>query len=110
MRVEKLLDRIRKRARKKKIDYDLDLLWLIDRIQKGRCEYTGIKFKLEPHITTLNPFYPSIDRIDSNKGYTKDNCKVVIIGFNNLKGANNIEEVNKFCKGLVEIYEKENLK
>jgi hypothetical protein len=23
------------------------------------------------------PFSPSIDRIDSNKGYTKDNCRLV---------------------------------
>ncbi len=33
----------------------------------------------------LNPYYPAIDRIDSSKGYTKDNCQLVLSIFNMLK-------------------------
>lgn len=94
-----------KRAIKKNMPYNLTPEWVHDHMINGTCEVTGIKFKLQPNNAACNPFLPSIDRVDSNKGYTRDNCKVVIIGFNILKSNNSNDEVLKFCKGFVEYYE-----
>lgn len=105
MKLDKLLKRTKKRARKKQIDYDLTIGWLRDKIYNGYCEVTNITFKLYPPNTVTNPFYPSIDRIDSDKGYTKDNCQVVIVGFNNLKGPFSHEALKSFCEGFVKIHE-----
>jgi hypothetical protein len=99
------LERYAKRAKRKGIPYDLTMDWLKDEMDKGICAATGLKFKLQPNISTINPFLPSIDRIDSSKGYTKNNCQVVILGYNNLKSDNTIEEVVQFCKGYIKYYE-----
>lgn len=39
--------------------------------------------------------YPTIDRIDSNKGYTKDNCHVISWKANRLKSNASIEDIRK---------------
>ena len=46
--------------------------------QNGCCALTGIKFLTEKSdIHSRRPFTPSIDRIDTNKGYTIDNIRLV---------------------------------
>ena len=102
MNITKFLERTVKRARKKHIKFNLDTQWVLEKLNKGVCEATGIEFKLEPQDTSVNPYYPSIDRIDSSLGYTKDNCQLVIVGFNNLKNLNNEADLKIFCKGFVE--------
>jgi hypothetical protein len=49
----------------------------------GRCEVTGIPFSYEvPDGSKLAPFQPSVDRIDSSKGYNDGNCRVVCLMVN----------------------------
>ena len=108
MKISNILDRVKKRAVKKELDYDLTIGWLREKIYDGYCEATKLPFKLYPTNTTINPFYPSIDRIDSDKGYTKDNCQVVVIGFNNLKGSSDYKTLKLFCENFVRIYEENN--
>lgn len=47
---------------------------------RNRCSVTGIPFE---HNSAVNchrrPFAPSLDRIDSSKGYTYDNCRFVCV-------------------------------
>ena len=105
MNVQAFLERTVKRANKKHIKFNLDIQWVLEKLNKGICEATGIEFKLIPKNTTTNPYYPSIDRIDSSLGYTKDNCQLVIVGFNNLKHTSKIEDLVKFCKGFVKYME-----
>lgn len=45
------------------------------------CAVTGVEFTLEKFSNRL-PFAPSIDRIDSKKGYTRDNCRIVCVAAN----------------------------
>lgn len=59
---------------------DLEELWLRS---KGRCELTGIRLDLfRASAWRRRPYAPSIDRIDSNMGYTKDNCRIVCVAIN----------------------------
>lgn len=49
----------------------------------GSCALTNIPFDLHFYSTyTSNPFRPSIDRIDTNKGYVKENVRLVCIAVN----------------------------
>lgn len=100
-----ILERIRKRAKRKNIEYNLDLYWLRHEFKKGRCAATGTPFKTRPKNTRINPFYPSIDRIDSSKGYTIDNCQLVVVAFNNLKSNYDDKTLKEFCEGFVKFYE-----
>jgi hypothetical protein len=45
---------------------------------RGRCEVTGIPLSISREgVERVSPWMPSIDRINSRKGYTKSNCRVV---------------------------------
>lgn len=90
----------KKHARKIKKEYELSLedfrnLW---EKQKGICSYTGLTMTLG---TTCNnsPFTPttaSLDRIDSDKGYTRDNVEFVCLFINYGKNGFTKKEVEGF--------------
>lgn len=63
---------------------DIDSAWLESRIAEigYRCELSGVKFDMDD---SRSPAHPSIDRIDSNLGYTKDNCQIVCCSINYAK-------------------------
>ena len=47
----------------------------------------------------------SIDRVNNDKGYTKDNCKVVLWGINVGKGTSSYAELYKISKAFVKKFE-----
>jgi hypothetical protein len=51
------------------------------RIEKG-CELTGLSFELQPANQGRKSRSPSVDRRDCAKGYTEDNCRVILWGLN----------------------------
>jgi hypothetical protein len=70
------------RARKRSLPVDADLAALTFEIyaaQGARCALTGIQFDLCVVGTgqARRPFAPSLDRIDSSEGYTRDNTRLV---------------------------------
>lgn len=75
------------RAKSRDQDFDLDAKWVEERLVAGKCEATGIDFvfgeKSEDQRT--NPWSPSLDRINNDGGYTKDNVQVVVWMFNQAK-------------------------
>lgn len=75
-----MLGAVRARAVKKKLICDLDLVWFREALSRN-CSFTGLPFELVAH----SPWYPSVDRIDSTKGYTKDNCRLVVAMYNYMK-------------------------
>ena len=80
----------RRSANEKGMEFEISEEWVIERCiveNNSCCEWLGLPFYLLPRLCemcgeeyktgTYNPMHPSIDRIDSNKGYTKDNCQIV---------------------------------
>lgn len=81
------------RAKKRLISFDLEPSDIQRRIDLGSCEMSGIPFDLsKPRGWNA----PSLDRIDSRKGYTKENVRVVLYAINvmaNTWGTDKILEI-----------------
>lgn len=82
---------------KKEFDIDVDFIeQLVTEFSKeNKCDITLKK----------EPFKPSIDRIDNNKGYTKDNIKICWLIENYCKNTFTDDDVIEFCKRKLNIYE-----
>lgn len=69
--------------------------------QKGKCVYSNVRLKLQ-HIYNkrrIKQYYQaSIDRIDSNKGYTKENIQILSITCNRAKNDMAHREMVEFIK------------
>lgn len=93
---------LRLRARKKQIPFDLDakFLWELLQKQQNKCAISGLDIKID-----LNA---SIDRIDSTKGYTKDNIWWVHQDVNKMKMDLKLEYFIEMCQIIIN--NKENIK
>lgn len=74
----------KRRAKKLGIDFDLTKEWITEQITKqdNCCALTKIPFMIEQTKNYINPFAPSLDRINSNKGYTINNVRIVCVALN----------------------------
>lgn len=70
----------KERARLNNLEFDIDkdFIMLLYENQSKKCSVTGIEFEHQK-IENLRrrPFAPSLDRINSDAGYTKDNVRLV---------------------------------
>lgn len=75
---------------------------LVDRAQ-GRCMVTGIPFEFERVSGSMRrPFAPSLDRIDSSKGYSADNVRLVCVLVNLAMNEWGLEPLMRVARNLVE--------
>ncbi|QKF94337.1 hypothetical protein QKU48_gp0879 [Fadolivirus algeromassiliense] len=78
-----------KRSKKLKFDITEDDIKQLYIKQEGRCLLSGIKMTYIGYQSNssnkINPFNISIDRIDSSKGYTKDNIQLICSAVNRMK-------------------------
>jgi len=81
------------RAKKKKIDFNLTFDYLRDLFssQDAKCFYSGLSFE-DTNMGSL-----SLDRVDSNKGYTQGNVVWCRSGINFLKYTRTYEELQDVC-------------
>lgn len=86
---KKLLRSARQRAKTRGIDFFLsvDDMGLLVNQANGVCSVSKIPFDTSCRDSGLkkferNPYAPSIDRIDSTKGYFLENCRLVSIAVN----------------------------
>lgn len=102
-RIYNILGNCRRRAEKKGLEYNLDPEWFKEKC-KDVCEITGLPFSVEAprEKNKRNPLSPSIDRIDTNKGYTKDNCRVILWAVNRALGDDGLGFLYYWCKTLVD--------
>lgn len=67
-------------------DFKLTPLQLASKMRdtKGRCEVTGLLFTKNKAETRVRqrPFIHSVDRIDSSKGYSQENIRIVCFSVN----------------------------
>lgn len=80
----------KKRARDKGLDFDLEVS---DIIIPNFCPYLGIEIRHETGKGSRNPYSPSLDRIDSSKGYIKGNIIVCSWRANFLKSDATFDEL-----------------
>lgn len=90
-----LLKSIRKSARKRGLDFNLTIE---DIIIPEFCPALDIPLIKTKGIATDNT--PSVDRIDSNKGYIKGNVQVLSLRANMLKSNASIDELEKILNFL----------
>lgn len=94
-------------GRGREADVDLEYLRLLWEKQKGICALSGLRMVLPPTTQAYeqdrnNPWKPSIDRIDSSKGYVKGNIRFVVTMANHCKNKYTDEDVHTFCKAVAE--------
>lgn len=101
-----VLEAIRGRAKKKgyELDFDLEHLVSLFEQQSGKCVATGIPFDLSDTSRSkrFRPFSVSIDRIDSNGIYCKQNIRLVCVAFNLALNSFGEEVFEKIAKGYLE--------
>ena len=70
------------RSKRKGLDFNLDKEYIEQLWDdcKGICSMTGVSMK--KNSTVNDPFVMSVDRINSKKGYTKDNVRLVSRWYN----------------------------
>jgi hypothetical protein len=100
----------RKRAKLKKLPFELNHEVLAEQVIKNkyRCALSTIPFRKDERFYR-NPYRPSLDRIDTTKGYTHDNIRIVAYCVNaamNEWGFGVLEEVSRGINGAWRIKSK----
>ncbi len=83
--LHKMYKKAQQRDKEKNRDFDLTWVELkqIAINSKGCCAVTGIRFSSDnPSNSRVAPFKPSLDRIDSSKGYSRENCRLICAAAN----------------------------
>ncbi len=80
-----LLSMAKHRAKKIGVKFDLDIGWVEAKLLYGKCALSGVDFVYESENGLRGARAPSIDRVESVGGYTKDNCRVILWQINAAK-------------------------
>lgn len=88
-----------RRAKERGIAHTITKEWLMERVVAGVCEVTGLRFSLGDGFHHM--WSPTIDRIDRNEGYTKENSRLVLWAFNNFKGVGTDEMVLEIAEAII---------
>jgi len=98
-RLVQLLHQAKARSRSKGLEFDLTNEALKDKYPAdGKCPVYG--FYLEWGNSGFREKSPSIDRIDSTKGYTKDNIQIISWKANRLKADFTLEDIETLVSFL----------
>lgn len=92
----------RERAKKKNRTFTVGIRFLekLWQDQGGRCALSGIPFA--PYGEKVNfPFTPSLDRIDSKKGYIEGNVRFILFGLNTALSNYGLEVYLEIAKAVI---------
>jgi hypothetical protein len=95
----KILAGIRTRSKVKNMECNLDRDWLSKKLEAGICELTDLPFKMDSNHACA--FSPSVERIIPEKGYTKTNCRVILLGLNALKNSGTYKDALLIAKQFI---------
>ena len=97
-----MLNNCRSSSTRRNIEYKLTTEDILPAVEAGVCQLTGIPFDFSPHLhKKLNPYAPSIDRINNEQGYAPGNVRVVLWLVNAALGECSDEEALPILKALV---------
>ena len=70
-----------------KVESEITPQWILTQIEKqgGKCAVSGMPFNYERGFASKdrrNPNAPSVDRLNNANGYTRKNCRLVILAVN----------------------------
>lgn len=106
-----LLAECKKRASRKNVEYALDKEFMIHLLRRSgwKCEVSGIPFEfgIKENKGYNLPYHPSLDRIDSSKGYTPDNIRIVCLAANIAMNTWGDQVLLRLAQGVVETMGKE---
>ena len=108
-RASKLIGNMHERKNGKRANMEKTLTTedILPILEAGRCQLTDLPFDFMPtDKTSKNPYAPSLDRIDSQKGYTKENCRIVLLLVNFALGEYDDKTALPILKALVKGLEK----
>lgn len=90
------------RAKEKGLTFDLTEDWIYQKLLR-KCELTGLSFFLsENERYNRHALTPSVDRINQDLGYTKDNCRLIIWWVNLAKQKYSDLELWHLCSLVIE--------
>ncbi len=89
-------------ARRRGLEYNLKPE---DIVISETCPYLKIKLSYNKK-DSKKPFYYSIDRIDSSKGYIKGNVRIISLLANTMKNEASSDQLLTFAKSILEIHKK----
>jgi regulatory protein YycI of two-component signal transduction system YycFG len=96
-RLKQLINFSKQRTKKNKLEHTLTLEELKEIYPtNNKCPVFGITFEWGGNQSNS----PSIDRIDNDKGYTKNNCQVISARANSIKSNATIEELESVVNYL----------
>ncbi len=105
-KAENLVAIAKYRANKKDIEFSLSAEFIFKKLKEG-CVKTGLQFTLEDNgsnYSNRSPTTPSVDKIDSKKGYTEDNVQIVCWAYNVAKQQFSDEEVFQFWQKVMDYH------
>ena len=109
-RASQLVAAAKNRALKTGVDFDITFDDVYPSVLSGLCPKTGLHFDLAPHAALRrHPLAPSIDRIDSSKGYVRGNVQIVCNWYNLAKHELSETEVLAFCRAVVDTASKKDV-
>lgn len=87
--LSKMVTSSRRRAKEKQLEHNIDVKYL-RAIATSHCPYLGVELHWKVQrgmgvVNTVFPNSPSLDRIDSSKGYVKGNVVIVSHRANSIK-------------------------
>jgi hypothetical protein len=100
-KIRRLLYYSRVRSKQKNLEHNITKEWLYEKMKENKCELTGIEYDYDA-FKPRNPYGPSIDRVDVSKGYTPDNCRVVIWAVNAGLGHYSECDLYMVCKSYLD--------
>lgn len=71
----RLIKRAQRGAKKRQLEFNITQADILPMLRVGSCPLSGYKFRYT--YGAYDPYAPSIDRIDSDKGYVPGNIRVI---------------------------------
>ena len=109
-KLQQALKGTKRRSKEKNIfnDLNIDFLMYLWEKQKGLCAITGFPMTYKFYEGRVNTNL-SVDRIDSTKGYSKENVQLVCMAANQMKNDLSMNEFIELCEAVIAL-ERERVK